>query len=429
MYFPNAFKKSYIGAVVLAGSPAVNTLSLASSGTTANLTAGQIGVYNPKTFAVITSAPSAGTIQPFLLVQGSYYTVDKISPTLGGYQESVKSKSINPKYVSKFFTVAAETAQNQIISVGWDQSLTGGTASTGFVFYCGKTYNLRIDLKGSPALRFLSHNIYHTFDAYTGCCANGCDQPCTGAPVDAATVLLKWADQINADPIVSNFIQAAVYVQTTGGSPVAPTGKTLVTTAGYTPNTATPLSVIASLQLTVAYTDTVFGNCSFTYTDKYELEPLFIFTSVTDETGDPCATKNFGNSSQPSGTTAGTFNGVKELQIPRQANGVGDTVLREYILFQRYLQNSFPDGSSVDSIRLREVLHDTALSTITRGALYDKVCLLHNIPRLYNSTGIFDNDQYLIVINVPTGTVTTNLTSLISGILTSAGNTVPLEAY
>lgn len=421
MYFPNAFKKVFVGATTSAGSPVVTTLNLASTGTTANLTAGQVGLFDSKTFGVITAAPTAGTNLPFMLVQGSYYSVDKLSPTLGGYQESIKSKSINPKYVSKFFTVAAETPLQQIVTLGWDQSLTGPTAGVGFTFYCGTTYNLRVDLKGSPALRFLSHNAYKTFEAWTGCCANGCNQPCTGAPVDAATVLLQWADQINGDPIFANFISAAVFVQTGTGSPVTPNGKTQVSTATYVPNTVSPTSVIATLQLTVAYVDTVFGNCSFTYTDKYELEPLFIFTSIVDDSGDPCVIKNVANTSQAVG--------VKELQTPRQANGTGETVLRDYILFQRYLQNAFPDGSSVDSIRLREVLKDTALSTVARGALYDKVCLLHNIPRLYNSTGIFDNDQYLICINVPTGTVTTALTNLISGILTAAGNTVALEVY
>jgi hypothetical protein len=102
MYFPNAFRKSFL--------PASTTL--ASSGSTAALTAGQIGFFDAKTFAAVTAQAA-----PFILAQGSYFTKDKIGPVHGGYQESVKSKQINPKYVSRLIKSSAKVAKNQIVKV------------------------------------------------------------------------------------------------------------------------------------------------------------------------------------------------------------------------------------------------------------------------------------------------------------------------
>jgi hypothetical protein len=504
MNFPNAFKKVFVSDGTLAG-----------AGTSADLTAGKIGFYDYKTNAVVTAAPGSGN-QVVYLAQGSYHTNDKVGPFHGGYKESIKSKGINPKYVSRFFKQTAQTAQNQVVTLGWDKTPAGTSSPK---FECGKSYNLRLDLKGSPILRFLNHQAYHTFMAYSGCCANDCSAGCTGDPVDAASVMLQWADQINADPIFGNFVQAKVFVKdatvalaapigltatpaTTGGTLAAGTYKVIVTavnasgeslgstevsavttgatgsivyawtavanavsykiyeggttggenifftsgtnsftytgqagvagvpptvnTAGDTQvQTATyvPLTVatdinalIVSLELTAAYVDTKFGNCSFSPTDHYELEPIFIYPSLVDETGEPCAIKPIGV--------------ITEIQSARQAMGVGETVVRDLILFLRYLQEPFQDDA-----RLREVLNDVSLTagidrtSGTNGALYDKYTILHNVPRLNNSSSIFDNDQYLLEIVVPFGTNMTAFTTLVQNILNLAGNGVVLETF
>ena len=83
MYFPNAFRKSFL--------PASTTL--ATTGGTDALTAGQIGFFDAKTYQVV-SAQAA----PFILAQGSYFAADKIGPVHGGYKESV-----NLEYVENQF--------------------------------------------------------------------------------------------------------------------------------------------------------------------------------------------------------------------------------------------------------------------------------------------------------------------------------------
>lgn len=449
MYFPNAFRKSFL--------PASTTL--ASSGSTAALTAGQIGFFDAKTYQVVTAQAA-----PFILAQGSYFAADKIGPVHGGYKESVKSKVINPKYISRLIKVTSDAAQNQIVSV--DPSAATINSDV--------TYRLRLDVKGSPALRFLNHQLYKTLDAHSGCDTVAG----TTNTVDQNVVLLKWKDQINEAPLLKDFVVAKVWNLTTasvainptagsativvanadaaafqagekvvhaslaGGSQVVSVGAadsassgyanvvltknavastdgnakiyTQVATESYVPVTvANDIAAVDShLEITAAYVETKFGSCTFTPTDKYDLEPLFIYTSFVDESGDPCAVNGFVSA---------------EIQAPKQASGVGETVLRELILDGRYLQNAYPDSSRVDSLRMREIEADPALATVNKAGLYDQVLILHNVPRFNNPSSTFDNDQYLIVVHVPTGTSVSSITDFIIASTNAAGNTVTLE--
>jgi len=243
----------------------LNQLKAAASSQTAN---GYIGIFDPKTNLTITPSSCCNAY----LAGSAIFANDKIGPLAGGYQETNKSKMINPKYVARYYSVAPCSPQNNVIHVGatyWTlgggvltvDTLVGGTGYTdgtsvvsvsggagvgatvqitvvsGIVteavlvnpgkefavadvvtivggnsdatvtvltvtvahtqvgcgttnscskdFLCGETYNLRLDVKGSPALRFLDHNAYFTTDAYTGCCPEGAIAP---VAVDSTTV-------------------------------------------------------------------------------------------------------------------------------------------------------------------------------------------------------------------------------------------------
>jgi hypothetical protein len=99
------------------------------------------------------------------------------------------------------------------------------------------------------------------------------------------------------------------------------------------------------------------------------------------------------------------------------------------ILSDRYLQLAYPDSARVESLRMREIEQNPALANISRTALYDQVMVLHSVPRFNNPSGTFDNDQYLLVFHVPTGTSTVGLTNYVVGACAAAGNTVTLETY
>lgn len=409
MYFNHAFRKSFLPI------PSQGAIVLSSAADTSALTTGEIGVFDSTTFQDVHAAP---VIKPFIIAQGSYFTSDVIGGNrfLGGYQESVKSKTINPRYISRVMKVNSASAANQIKDICVCN------------LECGKTYNLRLDLKGSPALRLLSHNIYRTLSAFTGCCTSDCSATCTGALVDPTIATIAWAKAIVNDPILSQYLKLVVTdyegntVATQAGTSLSQIATFVAALDAYSPNTAwDPASPTAAedqscLTVEVAYIDTKFGSCTFTPTDFYELMPLFILPSLTDDSGDPCNVQCFE---------------VTETQAPAQASGLGETILREMILDGRYLQNAYPDSTRVDSLRMREIEADPALATIVRANLYDQVLILHSVPRFNNPTGTFDNDQYLLKIHVPAGTTTTALTNFVvsSANLAQGSGAVTLETY
>lgn len=418
MYFNHAFRKSFLGKSN--GATPTPALSVATTGTTANLTAGQIGLFDAKTFQAVTS-----TGKPFILAQGSYFTQDKIGPVHGGYKESVKSKVINPKYISRVFTTCAVEAQPEI-----KQTCISHTE-------CGKTYNLRLDLKGSPALRFLSHNIYKTISAFTGCCTDDCSATCTGALVDPTIVNIAWAKAIVNDPILSQYFLVAVddwdgnTIATQAGNSAAQIASFITALDGYT-STFDPDTDAASqscMRLTVAYVDTKFGICTFTPTDFYELQPLKVFASLVDESGDPCSVQYFTASGQVDADGVLT----PAYQNAMQAQGLGETVIRDLILSGRYRQEAFPDSSRVESLRMREIEGNPSLigdaGQTIRETMYNSINILHNVPRLNNPTGTFDNDQYLLTIYVPDTVSAVTFLNSLQDILNCAGNGIEIENW
>lgn len=193
-YFPHAYQK------MLVGTAASNPIpTLASNELTTALTAGQIGVINAKTNTCvnITGTPTYASTPMVYLAQGSFHANDKIGPFHGGYKETVKSKGINPKYVSAFYVTTPANPIQEVLQVGSGLNCT--------TIACDETYRLRIDVKGSPALRFLTHNAYLTVDAYSGCC------DASNSNIDPNVVLLQWKDQVAASPIINQYISANVW--------------------------------------------------------------------------------------------------------------------------------------------------------------------------------------------------------------------------
>ena len=449
-YFPHAYQK-----MLVANSPTPFKLGTGTEATT-TLLPGQVGIVDPKNHKLVDLAEPAvdlygNGLRMIYLAQGSFYQSDKLGSSLhGGYKETVKSKGINPKYVSAFYlTKSAEAAQHVLMVRPAKDCETRE---------CDTTYRLRVDVKGSPALRFLTHNLYQTLDAHSGCCGTN--------PVDPMVLLLQWKEAINASPILNQFVQAAVFnvasTATTSASPgtnitaisatfdmasttavaegqrvvgarfpvgAVVTSKTAgkvtisfpdtgvtpdaasfnnepvtfyspVTTAfsAYTPD-ATPATNDCFLTLTGAYSATDFQDCSFSPMDHVEYQPIEIYASVVEQTDVPCDTSCFGKGGVITNPANAVISngGVYVLAQAKQGKGFGETVVREYILDKRYRQEPWNQDP-----RLREVLGNTTLTTdISRTAKYWALHILHNVPRSSNPSGTMDSDQYLIKIVFP----------------------------
>ena len=500
-YFNHAFKKSFLatgptqtafpvtfpdnttintttagGYVTTAGVPTyglnqLSAISVATYGTaTTATTDGYIGWFSPTTNLSLAIGSGSNCCSAYL-AGSAIYSNDKIGPLAGGYQETNKSKMVNPKYVSRFYSVAPCLPQNNVIHVGstyWTAgggaltetllaggtgygvsltgvvtTVTGGTGTGMIVSYnttagqvvnaitiiapgkgytaldvvtlvggnadatttintvtaahaqegcgispdcckeylCGETYSLRLDVKGSPALRFLNHNAYNTVDAYTGCCAPGAIAP---TAVDSTEVMILWANGLTTNPIVGPFVQIVVqaedgslwYAPGTSAAFLAANGADTwnnYVSAGHT------AGACAGLILNGAYVDTKFGDCSFQLSDFYEKEPVKLYASEVDYNGDPCAF-----------TTLCVVTECQGLQV----QGLGETVIRDLTLSESYRQNFL-----ATDIRIREITQGNQIVTsVNRASLYWRMYLQHNVPRNYNPSGTFDADQYMLEI-------------------------------
>ena len=497
-YFNHAFKKSFLatgptqtafpvtlpngttvnattakGYLVTAGVPTyglnqLSAISVATYGTaTTATTDGYIGWFNPKTNLSLNIGTGSDCCNAYL-AGSAIYSNDKIGPLAGGYQETNKSKMVNPKYVSRYYAVDPCEPQNNVIHVGstyWTAgggvltktilvngsgyALTGVTTVTGGTgeglvvsftadgggnvltvtvlnpgkgytaadvitlvgggndatvtintviaahaqtgcgispdcckeFLCGETYSLRLDVKGSPALRFLNHNAYNTVDAYTGCCPEGTIAP---SAVDSTEVMILWANGLTNNPIVGPFVQIVVqaedgslwYAPGTSATFLAANGADTwnnYVTAGHVDGAC------AGLILNGAYVDTKFGDCTFQLSDFYEKEPVRLYASEVDLNGDPCAF-----------TTLCVVTECQGLQV----QGLGETVVRDLTMSESYRQNFL-----ATDFRIREITQgNQIISSVDRNALYYRYMLQHNVPRNYNPSGTFDSDQYMLEI-------------------------------
>ena len=406
-YFNHAFQK------VLVGTKGFTDLAGGKLGTTNNvLSTGEFCAVNPKTWDIYATDYEFTTCCPIILAAGSLYQHDKIGPFHGGYKESNKTKMINPKYVQRFYRVDPCTPKNMQITVGanvnnWDGGECNANSGTTInkTFYCGETYYLRLDIKGSPVLRTLSRNTYYTADAYTGCCPADSIAP---VAVNPLVVYAKWAYNLLHSPLISPFINIQITYNAAGDGglweQLAPSAAVSGYAGidpynfGYGAGTDTKEllkyingelsfpgdeNTLAGLIITGAYVDTRFGNCTFYPNDAVIpfVEPVKIYASEVDYTGDPC-----------------TFQGLcvhNQCQAVQGA-GFGENVVREVIQSEMYLQNYFYTGMD---LRIREITQGYDVTdVIDRMGTYTRYYIQHSVPRFNNPTGTFDNDQYLIEI-------------------------------
>jgi hypothetical protein len=395
-YFNHAFKKTYVCSGVDIQSPydmiggllqtnGVNSSELSVRNEAASTGLGIPGVlgFFGKDYQSMESPENCCAL---MLIGASLKGNDK-QGSHGGYRESNKSKVINPKYVSKFYDQPARLGNQALVVVG--NATPADEKACADEFICGETYYLRIDIKGTSPLRFAHHNIYHTVDAYAGCC----DDPSNPAPItDPALIYGQWAQAIADSPYLKDFVMPILVGKDAGGQDYGfyataeqaildgNPGAALISEylAGSLPITL----VTAGIQLLGAYEDTVFGDCTFQPSDHFSKNPLQIFASEVDLNGDPCE-----------------FAGVCITDVCKglMSEGLGEQVLRDLILSESYMQNFL-----ATDLRIREITQGTSIvDIIDRSRLYHKAYLLHSVPRFNNPSGTFDNDQYLIEVAFP----------------------------
>lgn len=366
---------------------------------------GSWGLFDAKTWKSVTTASLTTGKQPLVLAAASMQSEDKVGPFNGGYTESNKSKDINPKLVNRFVRIDPCTPSQQTVHVGktkYTNTLSPSRTDCCFEFFCGETYNLRIELKGEPVYRFLQHNAIQLLEYNGGCCSADADAAVVA--LDSTLAMIVWANQIINNPILKDFISPIVYSEA-GVAHYAPGTVGEYTWDNYVSPGHTD-GACAGLRLTGSYIDTVFGNCSFEPTDFYNKVPVEIFASMVDFNGDPCAYTGICVVTECDGLAG---------------NGFGETVVRDMILSESYRQNPFPTDQ-----RIREILQgNDILDGIGRSSLYTRYLIQHTIPRPNNPSSSYSEEQYTLQI-ITNGTVAA-FETLMAAWLDNANSFVTLE--
>lgn len=406
-YFNHSFLKYFVATGTYVDDGTSSTTDLAFS----TVAGADFGFFDPNTYIAADGTVATGTFAsgcPLLLASAGFYANDKIGPFHGGYQESNKSKIINPKYVTRFYRVDSCDAQQAQILVGQTNETFGETDCCK-EFLCDETYNLRVDIKGSPALQTLTRNAYLTVSGYTGCCADPDSAP---TEANALHVYTQWAYQLLSNITINEFIQVHITYTTDGGTTWSELGDgtnsaaNLALLRSYIEGaTAYPASIEcvsdsddgAGLIIDGAYIDTRFSNCTFYPTDgmKAFLEPVQIFASEVDLNGDPCEFSGLCTTTQCRGI---------------QQTGSGEVVARDVIMTEAYRQQPMHTGSD---LRIREITQgNQILDAVDRTASYTRYYIEHVVPRFNNPSGVFDNDRYLLclIMAAPDATFEANVT-------------------
>jgi|GEM_PF-1180186 len=451
-YFNHAFNKTFV----------VSSVEQTAGTATSALAAGELALVGGSDWKSVAipggaAAPAALTAGELAyIVQGSFYTKDTIgnNPGHGGYKESVKSKGINPRYLTRMWAANCLTASQATAKL----CLASDCAP------CGKTQFMRIDVKGSPALRFLNHNAYAIADSANVCCVEGQEY------IDPALIIANMAKMALGDPLIKPFVAEAdvdgvdastlsaggngytVSTQATSGSSTGSGATINIVSLGvsdaiatYSIATAGSGYAVGDVLVVAGGTDGAIlvdsvsegGVIVTTTTGGVSTQAVYSIAEVVDGTyvasTDPNgATKVsacvefkgayvdtvFGNCSFD---TRDHFNAepveiivslLDETGNPCNDCGVasatpgsmqqtqGEEVIRELIMSERYRQSPYNQGNA-DSARIREIeLSDELLAAVDRTSTYRAYYVQHSVPRFNNPSGVFDNDQYQYKIYV-----------------------------
>jgi hypothetical protein len=118
-YFNHAFKKTMLGDKDFVKK------AEGKLGTTGNTLAKGEFAFVDKDWKIQDVGSTSAPCCPLTLVTGSLMAKDKIGAFHGGYLETNKSKTINPRYVHKFYRVDPCTAQNHVIALGYTPDTIG----------------------------------------------------------------------------------------------------------------------------------------------------------------------------------------------------------------------------------------------------------------------------------------------------------------
>lgn len=343
--------------------------SIASTGNTADLTFGQVGLFAQSTFQPV-NASTLGADDFVFFATGSFHTTDSLGAYNNGLKQSVKSIFFRPADVLEIRKSAPIAAVNETMILGWD-GLDSSTCES-LSFTAGSTYRFQVRVWGEDVYATYLHPVVRTFTLVTECDPSpNCTTGCVGSALDKGTYTMKMVDMINKDIELQKFVKAEAILSGITAPSVSATSWTLTVADN---NDALSLAAIQA-----AYPGYVITRQSYSAPySTYVVTLAATITAVTDYT--PTAAVSLANclGTCPSGYTLvaafDTYTVVRALASGQTAASVAATILSDYSATtsavtsvsptEVFVRLTFAAGTSVTALQ-----HDTVTFVSTTEAM------------------------------------------------------------
>jgi len=190
----------------------IGTGAFATSGNTADLNPGEIGIFDKTTFDALNmgaAIPAAYHKRQIMFAQGAYHTKDSLTSgnftdNFQGLQKSVKSLGVLTKYVNSVTKTTPKSGAAESWVIGWD-----GFSDCCATPKCDSVYTVRLDAKGEVIRRLLNRDWYKELSYQTEVC-EGCSSCGAEGGTSKFAMFTAFAKQVNEDPIASKFLKASL---------------------------------------------------------------------------------------------------------------------------------------------------------------------------------------------------------------------------
>lgn len=178
----------------------IGTGSILTTGQTSNLVAGQLGIFDAKTYQVASGAQNRDST--FMIAGGSWHTKSQLNRFVGGLSQSDKSIDFFGSDIIEFHKSVPRAAQSEQWVIGYD----GIDSTTDFALVCGKNYHFRVRVMGEDVYGTFLRPVERFLTFRTAACAD----PDTQLPIGSKIAAQQFADIINNDPELKYFVSAEV---------------------------------------------------------------------------------------------------------------------------------------------------------------------------------------------------------------------------
>lgn len=414
--------------------------SIASTGSTADLHFGQVGLFNQSTFQPV-NVSTLNANDFVFFATGSFHTTDSLGAYNNGLKQSIKSIFFRPADVLEIRKSAPIAAVNETMILGWD-GVDNSTCES-LSFTAGSTYRFQVRVWGEDVYATYLHPVVRTFTMVTECDPSpNCTTGCVGSALDKGTYTMKMVDLINKDVELQKFVKAEAILS----GITAPS----VSAVSWTITVADNGDALSLAALQTAYPSYTISRQS--YSAPYSVYVVTLDSSITSVTNyTPTAAVSLANcdGTCPSGYTLtaafDTYTVTRAIPSGTTVANLSGAVATTYVAAHASAVSlaSYDENSAVIIIKVPEGQSITASGTdiVTFVSTTEATCTAPagcSTPWVSGVEYSYTTREMCLTLPKPCGSSSSNLTALqaymanvtsVSGSITLSGSSDCAENF